>query len=141
MNEMKMILEIRKALQFFARTMDVDTQAEDIMMIASVFPTWEIGKTYKLKEVFSYGFNSVGDPQLYQVLLEHTSAEQWTPDVANTLYKAIGVTEDGYPEWAQPLGATDAYNTGDVVSYNGVLYRSTMDANVYSPDVYGWEKV
>lgn len=141
MNEMKMILEIRKALQFFARTMDVDTQAEDIMMIASVFPTWEIGKTYKLKEVFSYGLNSVGDPQLYQVLLEHTSAEQWTPDVANTLYKAIGVTEDGYPEWAQPLGATDAYNTGDIVSYNGVLYKSIMDANVYPPDVCGWEKV
>ena len=134
-------LELRKALQFFLATMDVDTQAEDMMKIATVFPAYEVGKKYKVKEVFSYGVNGVGDPQLYQVLLEHTSSEEWTPDTAQSLYKAIGVTEDGYPEWTQPLGATDAYNTGDIVSYNGVLYKSIMDANVYPPDVCGWEKV
>jgi hypothetical protein len=112
-----------------------------MMAVATVFPAYEIGKTYKVKEVFSYGINGVGDPQLYQVLQAHTSSETWPPDISPSLYKAIGVTEDGYPEWAQPLGATDAYNTGDVVSYNGVLYKSIMDANVYPPDVCGWEKV
>ena len=82
------------------------------------------------------------DTQLYQVLQNHTSAEQWTPDTATSLYKKIGVTDDGYPEWVQPLGATDAYNTGDIVSYNGKLYRSTIDGNVWSPDAYptGWEE-
>ena len=134
-------LELRKALQFFLATMDVDTQAEDMMKIATVFPAYEVGKKYKVKEVFSYGVNGVGDPQLYQVLLEHTSSEEWTPDTAQSLYKAIGVTEDGYPEWVQPIGTTDAYNTGDIVSYNDVLYRSTCDNNVWSPDTYGWEIV
>lgn len=134
-------LELRKALQFFLATMDVDTQAEDMMKIATVFPAYEVGKKYKVKEVFSYGVNGVGDPQLYQVLLEHTSSEEWTPDTAQSLYKAIGVTEDGYPEWVQPIGATDAYNTGDIVSYNGILYKSTCDNNVWSPDTYGWEIV
>ena len=91
--------------------------------------------------MFSYGVNSVGDPQLYQVLQDHTSSAEWTPDTAVSLYKAIGVTEDGYPEWVQPLGATDAYNKGDIVSYNGTLYISLIDANTWSPEAYpaGWE--
>lgn len=37
-------------------------------------------------------------------------------------------------------GAHDAYNTGDIVDYNGTLYQSTIDGNVWSPDAYpaGW---
>lgn len=142
-NKVQMALELRKALQLFLSTMDPETRAEDMMAVASVFPKYQIGKAYKVKEVFAYGENAVGDPQLYQVLQAHTSAEEWTPDTVASLYKKIGVTEEGYPEWVQPLGASDAYNTGDVVSYNGVLYKSTIDANVYSPEVYaaGWELV
>ena len=100
-----------------------------------------MGKAYKAKQVFSYGTNSAGDPQLYQVLQDHTSAAEWTPDTAVSLYKAIGVVSGGYPEWVQPLGASDAYNTGDIVSYNGKLYKSTIDGNVWAPDAYpaGWE--
>ena len=135
-------LELRKALQFFVRTLDVETQLEMLLEIPSVYPAFEIGKAYKAKDVFSYGKNSVGDPQLYQVLQDHTSSDEWTPDTAVSLYKAIGVTKAGYPEWVQPLVASDAYNTGDIVSYNKVLYRSTIDNNVWSPDAYpaGWEK-
>lgn len=135
-------LEMRKALQFFVGTMDADTQLDMMLEIPSVFPAYAVGVVYKEKDVFSYGMNAVGDPQLYQVLQEHTSAEQWTPDTATGLYKAVGVTEDGYPEWVQPLGSTDAYETGDIVSYNGKLYRSTIDGNVWSPEAYpaGWEE-
>lgn len=141
MNKLQAALELRKALQLFVATLDVETELDKIMSVASVFPAYEIGKAYKIKDVFSYGENNVGDPQLYQVLSEHTSSAEWTPDIAEGLYKKIGITEDGYPEWVQPLGATDAYNTGDIISYNGVLYRSTVDANVWSPDTYGWEVV
>ena len=50
-------------------------------------------------------------------------------------------TGDTYPEWVQPTGAHDAYNTGDIVNYNGTLYRSVIDGNVWAPDAYpqGWE--
>lgn len=135
--------ELRKAMQYFLETMDADTDAERMMEIPSVFPKYQIGKVYKTKDVFSYGENGVGDAQLYQVLQDHTSAAEWTPDATPSLYKAIGVTEEGYPEWVQPLGASDAYNTGDIVSYNGTLYKSTIDGNVWSPDSYpqGWEVV
>lgn len=140
MNKVQAALELRKALQFFLATMDVETASAEMMEVASVFPKYEVGKAYKVKDVFSYGENAVGDAQLYQVLQAHTSAAEWTPDTAVSLYKPIGVTEDGYPEWVQPLGASDAYNTGDIVSFNGVLYRSVIDGNVWSPADYpqGW---
>lgn len=143
MNKKQATLELRKAIQLFLAKLDVDTEAEDILAVASVFPKYEVGKAYKTKQVFSYGVNSVGDAQLYQVLQDHTSTEEWTPDTAVSLYKKIGVTEDGYAEWVQPLGASDAYNTGDIVSYNGSLYKSLIDSNAWSPDAYpaGWEKV
>ena len=143
MNKKQATLELRKALQIFLATLDADTNSADMLEVPSVFPKYKVGKAYKTKEVFRYGENSVGDAQLYQVLQDHTSTEEWTPDTATSLYKAIGVTEDGYAEWVQPLGASDAYNTGDIVSYNGTLYKSVIDNNTWSPDAYpqGWEVV
>ena len=145
MNKKQAALELRKALQFFLETLDIDSQSEKIMEVPSVFPSYVVGKAYKTKEIFKYGENSVGDAQLYQVLQDHTSAAEWTPDTATSLYKAVGITEEGYPEWVQPLGASDAYNTGDVVSHNGILYECTeTDAggkNSWEPGVYGWTEI
>ena len=56
--------------------------------------------------------------------------------------ESSGETEpEDYPEWVQPSGSHDAYNTGDIVRYNGVLYRSKIDGNTWAPDAYpdGWE--
>ena len=143
MNRLQAALELRKALQIFLSTLDADTYAAEMLEVPTVFPVYEVGKSYLTKSVFSYGTNAVGDPQLYQVLQDHTSAEEWPPDTAVSLYKKIGVTEEGYPEWVQPLGASDAYNTGDIVSFNGKLYESTIDANVWNPEAYpaGWQEV
>ena len=133
--------EMRKALQIFLASMDPEIQAAQMLEVPTVFPSWQVGKAYKAKDVFSYGLNGVGDPQLYQVLQDHTSSAEWTPDTAASLYKQIGVTEDGYPVWVQPIGDGDTYMTGDIVSYNDTLYRSTIDNNVWAPDAYpqGWE--
>ena len=141
MNKVQKALELRKTLQMFLATMDPETQSADMLEVASVFPSFEVGKNYKIKDVFSYGENEVGDAQLYVVLQDHVSAENWTPDTTPSLYKPMGLTETGYPVWVQPLGASDAYNTGDIVSYNDTLYRSVIDNNTWSPEVYpaGWE--
>ena len=52
-------------------------------------------------------------------------------------------TEEKLEEMEKRLSAmgmtAEAYNTGDKVSYNGKHYISTIDANTYAPDVYGWE--
>lgn len=47
-------------------------------------------------------------------------------------------------EWKQPTGAHDAYMKGDTMIYtDGKTYKSLIDNNVWSPDVYpnGWEIV
>jgi len=135
MNKIQMAEQFRRAVQFFAQSLD----NEGAMEIATLFDEWQVGKDYKLNEYLTYGTNSVGDPQLYQVLQAHTSQVDWKPDSTPSLYKAIGIDESGYPEWSQPVGAADAYRIGDIVSYNGQLYICTVDYNVYAPDVYGWE--
>lgn len=47
------------------------------------------------------------------------------------------------PEWKQPTGGHDAYKIGDRVTYNGKVYESVIDANVWAPDAYpqGWKVV
>lgn len=48
-----------------------------------------------------------------------------------------------YPEYIQPQGAHDAYNTGDKITYNGKKYVCKMDGCVWNPITYpqGWEEV
>ena len=131
--------QMRKALQMFVQTLDDYVALE----VAAVFQKYEIGRGYEKDFIFSYGENSTGDPQLYKVVQAHTSQADWKPDATPSLYSAIGLTPAGYPIWNRPSGAHDAYNKGDVVSYNDKLYESTIDGNVYSPDEYptGWKKL
>lgn len=136
MNQRQAMEQIRKALQMFAASL-TDEQA---MEVVAIYDPWAVGKTYAVGDFLTYGVNGVGDPQLYKVAQAHTSQADWTPDATPALYTAIGLDDDGYPVWSQPTGAHDAYNTGDIVDHNGVLYESQIDGNVYSPDVYpaGW---
>lgn len=138
MNKRQQAMELRRAVQLFLATMDAETESRQMLEVASAFPAWQAGVTYRVRTVLRYGENEVGDAQLYQVLQEHTSGEEWTPDAAVSLYKAIGITEDGVPEWVQPLGAEDAYSAGDRVSHNGGIWTSDVDGNVWEPGVYGW---
>ena len=136
MNRMQAAEQLRKALQMFAASL-TDEQA---MEVVAVYDPWQIGRTYTVGEFLTYGENGVGDPQLYKVAQAHTSQADWTPDVTPALYVAIGLDDAGYPVWSQPTGAHDAYNKSDVVDYNGTLYESLIDGNVYSPEAYpaGW---
>lgn len=131
--------QLRRALQLLVASLADDKALE----IASVYPAWEANHAYAVGDIISYGSNPVGDPQLYKVLQEHTSQADWLPSATPALYDAFGLDSNGYAVWAQPSGAHDAYNTVDIVSYNGVLYKSLIDGNVWSPDVYpaGWEPV
>lgn len=135
-NRLQAAEQFRKALQMFAASL-TDDQA---MEVATIYDPWTIGKVYTVGEFLTYGQNGVGDPQLYKIVQAHTSQADWTPDANPALYTPIGLDNQGYPVWSQPTGAHDAYNKGDIVDYNGTLYESLIDGNVYSPEVYpaGW---
>lgn len=137
MNKMQAAEQFRKAVQLFAKTLG----EEEALEVSTIYDPYQVGKAYKAEEYFTYGVNGVGDPQLYRVVQDHTSQADWKPDITPSLYTPIGLNKEGYPVWSQPTGAHDAYNAGDIVDYNGTLYKSLINGNTYSPEAYpaGWE--
>lgn len=137
MNMIEQAQAIREAMDYAGANLT----EEMALVCVRLYRPWAVGVEYKVDERLTYGVNEVGDPQLYKVVQAHTSQADWTPDTVPALFTPIGLNEQGYPVWAQPTGAHDAYNTGDVVDYNGVLYKSLIDGNTYSPEAYpaGWE--
>ena len=136
MDKMAYAEQFNKAMQYFINTLP----EEKALVVVGIYEPWKPGVKYTMGEWVVYGVNSIGDPQLYQVLQDHTSQKQYTPDVATSQYKKVGVSGDGTPTWVQPLGATDAYNKDDIVSHNDKKWISTIDANVWEPGVYGWDE-
>ena len=107
--------------------------------VGVLFPRWTPGTAYRTGERIS---DEAGN--LYRVVQDHTAQDDWPMDRTPALYTPLGVTEEDpeeIPEWRQPLGAEDAYHTGDRVRYEGKLYESTADNNVWAPGVYGWTEV
>ena len=91
---------------------------------------------YVNRGIYSYGGKLI---VCYQ---DHVRTEHAIEDIPALfgVYKGAG---SELVEWVQPVGAHDAYKTGDEVMFNSVHYRSVIDANVWSPSVYpaGWEEV
>ena len=139
MDKLQMAEQFRRAVQLFVRSLTDD----EAMEVATVYPKYEISKAYKTDDIFSYGENAVGDPQLYRVEQDHTSQSDWIPSENRALYTPIGLTDSGFPIWSRPTGAHDAYSVGDIVEFEGALYKSLIDGNTYSPTEYpqGWELV
>lgn len=121
-----------------AQIMAMSFTDEQALEVKDIYPEYQVDHAYKQGDFFTH------EGELYKVNQAHTSASQWEPGSVGTesLYTHLTLNEDGYPIWKQPTGAHDAYNKGDIVEYNGELYKSLIDGNAYSPDAYpaGWEK-
>ena len=80
--------------------------------------------------------------KLYKCLQAHTAQADWNPVDAPSLWAEVLAGQDGteIAEWDQP-DSTNPYMRGDRVSYNGKLYESEVDNNVWAPGVYGWVEI
>lgn len=108
---------------------------EEAVEVVELFPEWEIGKAYETGARVQHGGS------LYECVNAHTSAAEWSPPAAASLWSPVSVDPvTGLDEWRQPTGAHDAYNKGDRVVYKGSIYESLIDGNVWSPETYpaGW---
>lgn len=109
----------------------------DALTGIELFDPWAAGIEYPAGVRIRY------NGKLYRVEQQHTSQTDWTPDITPALYTEVA--EPGViPVWRQPTGAQDAYMIGDKVHYpaeNDPVYISTLDYNVYAPDVTGWQEV
>ena len=121
-----------KQLRQLIEQLAVTLADESALTGVELFPMWAIGRSYAAGDRVQHGGT------LYKCVQAHTSQADWMPDATPALWVVVSIDE--YPEWVQPTGAHDAYNTGDKVSYNGKHYICTADANVYAPGVYGWKE-
>lgn len=122
---------------------------------AAKVPEWKNpGTTHSL--MYHYG-----DVVRYQgklVRSTHKGLNHWEPGTLafdGRIWEVIGEPETEpetsetsteqptAPAFKQPSGGHDAYKQGDRVTYNGAVYESTINANVWAPDAYpqGWKKL
>ncbi len=112
---------------------------EQIGAVTAAFPAWS-GDGVKV----SVGDLRVFDEVLFRCVQAHVTQDDWTPDKTPALWTSARKTAGQAPdEWKQPTGAQDAYSKGDRVTFQGAVWESVIDANVWSPTGYpaGWKKV
>lgn len=107
-----------------------------------LYPAWNASDKYAVGERRRY------EGVLYKCLQSHTAQAAWTPEAAASLWAKVLVTKDAggnqtsISDWVQPE-STNPYNKGDKVKFNGKVYASAIDGNVWSPSAYpaGWTEV
>lgn len=111
---------------------------EDALTGVELFPRWnENGISYTVGDRVLY------NGTLFKCLQAHTSQATWTPTDAPSLWTKVLIPDpEVIPDWEQPE-STNGYMKGDKVRYNGKMYESLIDNNVWSPEAYpaGWSEV
>ena len=125
-------LKLRAMIEKLSATM------EDVDAVETVelFPIWMADGEYAAGDRVRY------DGVLYKCLQAHTAQADWTPTTAPSLWAEVLAGQDGTAigEWVQP-DSTNPYMRGDRVTYNGKIYESEVDNNVWAPGVYGWVEI
>lgn len=110
---------------------------EQALQAPMLFEHWQSDTAYEVGQRIYY------NGTLYSVLIAHTSQADWTPDISPSLFaKVLIPNPEVIPDWEQP-DSTNGYMKGDKVNYNGVIYESIIDNNIWSPAAYpaGWQEV
>ena len=129
----KLVSQQELAMSFLADNL-TDEQAVQVPLI---FEAWQVGVYYKVGKKLVY------EEVLYKVLQDHTSQETWTPKDAPSLFARVLVDDGGAVlDWVQP-DSTNPYMKGDRVKFEGKIYESLIDSNVWSPTAYpvGWKEI
>lgn len=129
---MSIISEARELRAQFVKLREMATD-EMSLQVPNLYPIWMAEVEYALNDRVLY--NDV----LYKVITAHTSQTDWTPDVSHSLFAKVLIPDENIiPEWEQPE-STNPYMIGDKVMYDGKVWVSTVDNNVWAPGAYGWE--
>ena len=100
----------------------------DALEAITLYPAWS-GDSVQYEKDFRVKYEG----NLYKVLQSHTSQVAWTPTAAVSLFAKVLIPEPhDIPEWEQP-SSTNPYMIGDKVRYNGKVWESTIDNNVWAP--------
>ena len=131
------LIEKARQLRAYIEKASASLDDADALNAIELYPVWADDVSYVAGDRVRY------DGVLYKCLQAHTSQPDWTPDAAPSLWAKVLIPDpDVIPEWEQP-DSTNGYSKGDKVKYNGAVYESLIDNNVWSPDAYpaGWQVV
>ena len=129
------LVELARKLRPYIEKAAISLSDEDALEAVNLFPSWSSGKAYTKDERVLY--NEI----LYRCLQAHTSQDAWTPTAAPSLWaKVLIPDENAIPERWQ-LDRTNDYKIGERVMFEGKVYESTINSNVWAPNVYGWVEV
>lgn len=131
------LLELARKLRTLLELAVQSLQPTDALEGVELFPTWKTGTAYEV------GYKVRHGGILYACLQAHTSQAGWEPGVAPSLWAKVLIPDpDVIPDWEQP-DSTNAYMKGDKVRFDGKIYESLIDNNVWSPAAYpaGWREV
>lgn len=131
------LIELATKLRAFIEKSAQSLEDADALEAVTLFPSWAANTAYTTGTKVRHG------GVLYSVLQDHTSQTGWEPGVAPSLFAKVLIPDPSViPEWEQP-DSTNPYKKGDKVTYNGVVYESLIDNNVWSPSAYpaGWRVV
>jgi len=131
------LLELAYKLRPYIEKAALSLSDEDALEAVNLFPNWASGVAYAIDARVNY------EGTLYRCLQAHTSQETWTPTAAPSLWAKVLIPDpDVIPEWEQP-DSTNPYMMGDKVMFEGKVYESTINNNVWSPSAYpaSWREV
>lgn len=131
------LIELAQKLRPYIEKAAISLSDEDALEAVNLFPNWRENESYTVDQRVKY------EEILYKCLQAHTSQASWTPTAAPSLWAKVLIPDENViPEWEQP-DSTNAYKIGDRVMFNGVVYESVINNNVWSPATYpaGWKEV
>ena len=132
------LLELAQKLRPYIEKAAMFLTDEDALEAVDLFPRWsaEHGR-YKVGDKVKY------EEVLYRCIQEHNSQEMGYPTAAPSVWAKILIPDENViPEWEQP-DSTNPYMKGDKVTFEGKVYESIIDNNIWSPAAYpgGWQEI
>lgn len=132
------LLELARKLRPYIEKAALSLNDEDALEAVNLFPNWDPdAASYTVDQRVNY------EGTLYKCLQAHTSQAGWTPTAAPSLWAKVLIPNPNViPEWEQP-DSTNPYMLGDRILFNGIVYESVINNNIWSPSAYpaGWKQV
>lgn len=130
------LLELAQKLRPYIEKAAISLSDEDALEAVNLFPNWAPDADRYEKDA-RVNYEGI----LYKCLQAHIPQAAWTPTAAPSLWAKVLIPDANViPEWEQP-DSTNPYMKGDKVMFDDVVYESTIDNNVWAPNVYGWQAI
>lgn len=131
------ILEQAQAIRNAMGKVTATLTDEQAIEVKELYPLWATDTAYAVDTVIRY------EDKLYRCLQAHTSQSDWTPPAVPALWVEVAPAGE-YREIKENMMSTEAFALGEIGWWQTEdnLYKSLIDANVYTPVSYpaGWEK-